>query len=142
MLNFENILLSHLSHQIYARSTDADRAIVSAMAFFSGLYSNESDKNIHILAPVPIHSIPASDDFLNLISFDCQRKDKLWKMVDESTVIQTLLNNSYELLSEVSNKTQIALNFYEIMIVFDAAIFEVCFERLSITPSYSAELSE
>uniref|UniRef100_A0AC34FWA7 Uncharacterized protein n=1 Tax=Panagrolaimus sp. ES5 TaxID=591445 RepID=A0AC34FWA7_9BILA len=113
-------------YYIYARSTDADRAIVSAMAFFSGLFSKNqsSSSSEYILAPVPIHTIPASDDFLNILAFECPKKDELWKMVDKSQVILSMLNNSNELLSEIAEKTHIPIDFNEIMYVFDTVIFE------------------
>ena len=115
--------------KIYARSTDADRAIVSAMAFYSGLFSNDSSPKIQTFAPVPIHSIPSTDDFLNLLAFECQRKDILWRIVDQSHVIQALLNRSSLMLDEVANKTKLEADFYKTMLVYDAAIFEVLAKR-------------
>lgn len=95
------------------------------MAFFSGLYSNQSSKD-HILAPVPIHSIPTSNDFLNILVLHCPRKDELWKMVDESQVIHSLLNTSHQLFAETSKKAQVLPNFYKVYDIFDAGIVEVC----------------
>uniref|UniRef100_A0AC34FW13 Acid phosphatase n=1 Tax=Panagrolaimus sp. ES5 TaxID=591445 RepID=A0AC34FW13_9BILA len=49
---YEKAFLSpeYLHSEVYARSTDIDRTIISAMAFYSGLYSNGTNE-AHILAP-------------------------------------------------------------------------------------------
>uniref|UniRef100_A0A914Y5V6 2-phosphoxylose phosphatase 1 n=1 Tax=Panagrolaimus superbus TaxID=310955 RepID=A0A914Y5V6_9BILA len=96
------------------------------MAFFSGLYSNATN-NAHILAPVPIHTIPASEDFLYLLGFKCQRMDDLQFITDKSQHIQALLQKHHLLLSEVSNKTQIPISYYQSIYFFDAITIEVSF---------------
>uniref|UniRef100_A0A914QL72 acid phosphatase n=1 Tax=Panagrolaimus davidi TaxID=227884 RepID=A0A914QL72_9BILA len=54
--------------------------------------------------------------------------DALWRLVDKSPEIQKLMNESNLMLSEVSNKTKVNLNFYEIVEVFEAAILESVFD--------------
>uniref|UniRef100_A0AC35G268 Uncharacterized protein n=1 Tax=Panagrolaimus sp. PS1159 TaxID=55785 RepID=A0AC35G268_9BILA len=53
--------------------------------------------------------------------------DALWRLVDKSLEIQKLMNESNLMLSEVSNKTKVNLNFYEIVEIFEAAILESVF---------------
>uniref|UniRef100_A0AC34FMQ3 Uncharacterized protein n=1 Tax=Panagrolaimus sp. ES5 TaxID=591445 RepID=A0AC34FMQ3_9BILA len=56
MYEFQFLTPEYLHSEVYARSTDIDRTIISAMAFYSGLYSNGTNE-AHILAPVPIHTM-------------------------------------------------------------------------------------
>uniref|UniRef100_A0A914PTB4 acid phosphatase n=1 Tax=Panagrolaimus davidi TaxID=227884 RepID=A0A914PTB4_9BILA len=110
------------------------------MAFFSGLYSDGTNAN-HILVPIPIHTIPLEDDFLNILTLQCQRKNELWKMVDESQIIQSIYKNSHNLFAEVSNKTHVPLDFYKVYDSLDAGIVEESF-GLPVPPWFSVHFPE
>jgi hypothetical protein len=53
--------------KLYARSTDLDRTLQSALAFLSGLYQPDQDFqwNPNVLPnwlPIPVHTLPLSSD--------------------------------------------------------------------------------
>ena len=122
--------------KIYARSTDIDRTLVSAMIFYSGLFSNDSQNGgPFLLAPVPIHTIPLSDDFLNSMTIKCPRTDLLFKIVDESKTMKALMDSASAVLDEVTNRTGLGRDTYALQPVVDSARFEVSAfpERIAIT---------
>uniref|UniRef100_A0A914QHD4 acid phosphatase n=1 Tax=Panagrolaimus davidi TaxID=227884 RepID=A0A914QHD4_9BILA len=122
--DFQLLSSDYVPSEVYARSTDIDRTIISAMTFYSGLYSDDLSSTDHILAPVPIHTIPNEHDFLFLLRFKCKRLDELQKITDNSKHIETLLKKHHSLLSEVSIKTQIPISYYQAIYVFDTATIE------------------
>jgi lysosomal acid phosphatase len=107
-LNF--LSADKINTEVYARSTDADRALISAMSFFSGLYTKSNDSINHKFAPVPIHSQAPADDPLQFLSFQCPRKDLLWNIVYKSSAINAMFNESMDLLEELSEKFQLPMN--------------------------------
>lgn len=57
--------------QIYIRSTDVNRTLISAMANVAGMFSSDPynrDRNMSNLmwTPVPIHTVELSTDYVNL----------------------------------------------------------------------------
>ncbi|XP_074641895.1 testicular acid phosphatase homolog [Tubulanus polymorphus] len=66
--------------QIYVRSTDKDRALLSAQSCLSALY-NHSNIGIRGInwQPVPIHTVQIEKDFLLYPHYDCPRYKQLWK---------------------------------------------------------------
>jgi hypothetical protein len=60
-------ILSSIFHpnEIYVRSTDYDRTLMSAQSNLIGLYplSNVSGDKVPV-QPIPIHTIPIADDFV------------------------------------------------------------------------------
>uniref|UniRef100_A0A914PVE0 acid phosphatase n=1 Tax=Panagrolaimus davidi TaxID=227884 RepID=A0A914PVE0_9BILA len=116
----------NINSEIYARSTDPDRALISAMSFFSGLLTNDSTNNppFFKFAPVPIHSQAPADDPLQFLTFECQRKNQLWDIVHRSNAIQTLLNNSDALLDEFAEYFKVEMNFNQISAIYDTVFFE------------------
>uniref|UniRef100_A0AC34FI52 Acid phosphatase n=1 Tax=Panagrolaimus sp. ES5 TaxID=591445 RepID=A0AC34FI52_9BILA len=124
-LNF--LSADKINTEVYARSTDPDRALISAMSFFSGLFTN-STANASLssfkFAPVPIHSQAPADDPLQFLGFECQRKNLLWDIVHKSNAIGAMLNNSKTLLDEISQFFQIPINFNQISAIYDTTFFE------------------
>uniref|UniRef100_A0A914QSW0 acid phosphatase n=1 Tax=Panagrolaimus davidi TaxID=227884 RepID=A0A914QSW0_9BILA len=110
--------------EVYSRSTALDRAFVSAMAFFSGLYSDGTSQEEHILSPISIHTIPLEDDFLYIIGFQCQRKEEIRNIAENSYEMQTLYNRFNDLLVEVANNTESSLEFDSALNVYDTAVLE------------------
>ena len=98
------------------------------MAFYSGLYSPPladtpfNDEKL-IIPPVPIHSLPRTDDFLNVLDLNCPKKDVLWKIIGQSKVVQKLVTANKEIIEKVVDKTNMTFAFYELLSFFDSADF-------------------
>lgn len=112
------------SKQMYVRSTDEERCLLSAECTMFGLYPTSNDENWNDklnFQPIPIHTMPLIDDYL-LNSFAvCPRFDELFQQsirrpnVTEiiekyRPLIRFLEENSGEKLQTVKEVSWIYLN--------------------------------
>lgn len=108
-------------NDVYIRSSDTDRTLMSAEANLAGLFPPSGEqvwKTSLKWQPIPIHTIPIDEDYLVYQSLPCPRGDKELKEYFESPAIRT-----------VSRKYRKFLEFLErnsgtpIRSIKDAAIF-------------------
>ena len=63
-----------LSLQIYVRSTDVDRTLMSAQAMLAGLYhppqGDQMWRNDLPWMPIPVHTEPTSQDYVSSFGFN------------------------------------------------------------------------
>ncbi|KAK6103461.1 Histidine phosphatase (branch 2) family protein [Brugia pahangi] len=93
------------AHQIYVRSTDVNRTLMSAMANFIGFYNNPSqNERIGIDFPnatewprgfvaVPIHTVADETDYIGNPDANCPRQEWLSKMVQQTPEWKNLTKN-------------------------------------------------
>ncbi|CAL8069953.1 unnamed protein product [Calicophoron daubneyi] len=128
---------------IYVRSTDTDRSLMSGQAFLAGLYRCTDPKHCPLVPagifwrPVPIHTVPLTAD-VEFRSPNCPRLYNLTQERANSKEIETLLQNHQELinlLKRVSNYQKITAD--AILTITDIL---VCFKSNSIPlPSWCTD---
>jgi len=113
---------------IYVRSTDVDRTLMSALSNLAGLYPPKGNQiwNPNLLwQPVPVHTRPLEYDNLLSSHAECPRFKQLYEEVMKSKEIQAL-NEKFQWLYEyISNHTGAIIdNPVEVDYVFDALLIE------------------
>lgn len=114
-------------HKVYIRSTDEDRNLMSAQCNAAGMFPPTGDEVWHEKfdwQPIPIHTIPLSEDFLLNSFVPCPRFDQMFKQRIESQEIKSLLEEHrtlIEFMERNSGKTLRelvdVLNVYNILFV-------------------------
>ncbi|XP_028997487.1 lysosomal acid phosphatase-like [Betta splendens] len=100
---------SYDRHEIYVRSTDYDRTLMSAEANLAGLYppSGKQVFNPDLKwQPIPIHTVPQSEE--RLLSFplhDCPRYKQLMNETEHTQGFLNVTSTYQELINLVRNKT-------------------------------------
>ena len=87
-----NTLLNAFSEtDIYVRSTDVDRTLMSALSNLAGLYPPKGSQvwNPHLLwQPIPVHTRPLAEDNLLSSHAECPKFKQLFKELLQSKEIQ------------------------------------------------------
>ncbi|KAM4652813.1 testicular acid phosphatase homolog [Discoglossus pictus] len=100
---------SYNRREIYIRSTDYDRTLMSAQANLAGLYPpNRTQLWNPELAwqPIPIHTVPSSQDrLLKFPSKDCPRYNELMKETSQQPEYQKMINSWKEFTVRIANYT-------------------------------------
>ena len=76
---------------IYVRSTDVDRTLMSALSNLAGLYPPKGSQvwNPDLLwQPIPVHTRPLADDALLSSHAECPRFKQIYEELMASKVIQ------------------------------------------------------
>lgn len=113
--------------KVYIRSTDEDRNLMSAQCNAAGMFPPSKDEiwnenlNWH---PVPIHTIPLSDDYLLNSFVPCPRFDQMFKQRMDSDEIKSLMEQHRTLVEYMEKNSGIplpelvdVLNLYNILFV-------------------------
>lgn len=111
--------------KVYVRSTDADRALMSAECAMAALFPPSNGqiwKSDFRWQPVPIHTIPSNEDYLLLVT-DCPRAENLTEQYLMSYDIKVILEANSGLLQflETNSKTMVrtvsdVADFYEALV--------------------------
>ncbi|KAK5978521.1 Histidine acid phosphatase, partial [Trichostrongylus colubriformis] len=92
------------SKEIYVRSTDLNRTIISAMANILGMYGPENNLAVPDIdypdddgwpagfVPVAVHTVQYATDYVLNPDTNCSRHMHLWKMAKGSSEVQTFIN--------------------------------------------------
>lgn len=101
--------------EIYVRSTDVDRTLMSAESHLAGLYPPNNSQTWNpdlIWQPIPIHTIPKDDDLLLALESKCPRYDELLADLNSSPDVRSRLDSNKELLEYLAEHS--GLNMTEI----------------------------
>ncbi|XP_053570269.1 prostatic acid phosphatase isoform X2 [Bombina bombina] len=104
---------SYSRHEVYVRSTDMDRTLMSAQANLAGLFPPSGDQiwNPNITwQPIPVHTVPRSLDKLLLMPFyNCPRYEQLQKETFSSERYHRLVKPYKDFLQQISKYTGFSL---------------------------------
>lgn len=84
------------SKNVYLRSSDTDRTLISALSNAAGMFPPSSDnmfKSNFNWQPIPIHTIKLEDDYLVYQATPCPRADKEIEEYHQSPEIRALARN-------------------------------------------------
>ncbi|GMR38961.1 hypothetical protein PMAYCL1PPCAC_09156, partial [Pristionchus mayeri] len=97
------ISAAYNAKEIYIRSTDFNRTLISAYANVQGMFSGagEPDQNYPTdvpdwpinFVPIPVHTVEESTDFQGRPSIPCARQDQLHELVKQSPDYQAYIND-------------------------------------------------
>ncbi len=120
-------------NDIYVRSSDVDRTLMSAMSNLAGLYPPQDGQvwNPDLLwQPIPVHTLPVDED--NVISnhAKCSKLEKLEKALDEDPEIKSLVDANawlFQYLTEHSGAN--ITNLWDIDYLFDVLFIEKLYNK-------------
>lgn len=99
------------SDEVYIRSSDMDRCIMSAQANLAGLYPPRGEQIWEPLLfwqPVPIHTVPMSEDEL-LYTFDnCERHTQIQREYFELSEVKQITDKYTDFLNFLEKNSGIA----------------------------------
>ncbi|VDN58494.1 unnamed protein product [Dracunculus medinensis] len=110
--------------EIYIRSTDVNRTLISAMANVAGMFSSDPynrDRNMSNLmwTPVPIHTVELSTDYIGYYQANCKRADQLFDNIRISDEFKRMVSDNKEFVEFLTNKTGMKVDFSQIPIIYD-----------------------
>uniref|UniRef100_A0A8C2QAD8 Lysosomal acid phosphatase n=1 Tax=Cyprinus carpio TaxID=7962 RepID=A0A8C2QAD8_CYPCA len=119
-------------HEIYIRSTDVDRTLMSAEANLAGMFppngSEEFNPDLK-WQPIPVHTVPADKE--KLLSFpleDCPRYTQLMNETEKTDIFLNMTETYKDLIEMVRNKTGLEkANIETIWSLYDTLFCEVSF---------------
>ncbi|XP_069805184.1 testicular acid phosphatase homolog isoform X1 [Dendropsophus ebraccatus] len=105
---YENFLSpSYRKEEIYVRSTDYDRTLMSAQANLAGLYPPNGTQQWHpdiLWQPIPVHTVPVSQDrLLKFPSKDCPRFYELMKETIQLPEYQNRMDEWKDFIVRIAN---------------------------------------
>ncbi|XP_037552494.1 lysosomal acid phosphatase [Nematolebias whitei] len=118
---------SYNRHEIFVRSTDVDRTLMSAEANLAGLYPPEGQQEFRpnlVWQPIPVHTVPLSEE--RLLSFpleDCPRYKQLMNETEHSGEYINITTTYKDLIELVNNKTGLK-NVETVWSVYDTLFCE------------------
>ncbi|KRZ87115.1 Lysosomal acid phosphatase [Trichinella sp. T8] len=105
---YKNFLSEFKMDEIYVRSTDTNRTILSALVNLAGLFpQNSNDSALHLnWQPIPVHSVPKDNDPLLYAFSKCKKVDDIyWNEVMTSAPVLKLMHQYAELFDLLRKQT-------------------------------------
>ncbi|XP_069596985.1 testicular acid phosphatase homolog isoform X2 [Ranitomeya imitator] len=100
---------AYKKEEIYVRSTDYDRTLMSAQANLAGLYPPNGTQQWHPdipWQPIPVHTVPVSQDrLLNFPSKDCPRFYELMKETIQLPEYRNRMKAWKDFIARIANVT-------------------------------------
>ncbi|XP_033730232.1 lysosomal acid phosphatase-like [Pecten maximus] len=115
--------------QVYIRSTDKDRTLMSAYCVLSGMFPplNGSDEqwNTEInWQPIPVHTIPLDEDFLLNTQAPCPRFNELEADFFKSEFVANFTSRYQDLINNASKLSGLPPTLVGLMIIVDTLFCE------------------
>ncbi|NXX45993.1 PPAL phosphatase, partial [Tricholaema leucomelas] len=141
---------SYRRQEIFIRSTDCDRTLMSAEANLAGLYPPEGQQmfNPNISwQPIPVHTVPESEE--RLLKFPltpCPRYEQLQKETRHSAEYVNKTKENWQFLQMVANETGIRdVSLESVWSVYDTLFCEQAHKMdlpVWVTPNVMAHLKQ
>ncbi|CAF0751974.1 unnamed protein product [Adineta ricciae] len=134
---------TYVASELYVRSSDSDRALMSAYSNLVGLYPISKDKlKEKILSnlsnqdewpellpwqPIPVHTVPASEDYIMGVS-QCPYFFELVEQIQSGEQVRNISNDFQEFFRHLSNWTGSEVNnLFDAWILADAILIEALY---------------
>lgn len=123
---------SYNSKEVYIRSTDVNRTLVSALANLAGMFENgnrgadypDSKRWPTNWTPIPIHTLAEKDDPVGNVFAPCARAEELTRQIYAGSGFQKFVAENQEFLDFVSEKSGKKVIMPEIYMVNDVHFIE------------------
>ncbi|CAJ0564638.1 unnamed protein product, partial [Mesorhabditis spiculigera] len=130
------------AHEIYIRSTDVNRTIISAMSNLIGMYSQDnstvpgedypdfSNEKYYWptgFRPIAIHTVDDNTDYLGNANAYCPRQDALWKLAyDNCPEVKALINEpgTQQLIETLRQAVNITYKVDDLWMIHDVLFIE------------------
>ncbi|XGW09326.1 hypothetical protein V3C99_011545 [Haemonchus contortus] len=126
------------SKEIYIRSTDRNRTLLSAMSNLLGMYGQNdgsadpehdypAEEGWPIgFVPVPIHTVENHIDYVLNPDADCERQGQLWEMAKTSPEVSAFMNRRdvVALLEKLTKETGTKVTIDNLWIIRDSLLIE------------------
>ncbi|XP_040184151.1 lysosomal acid phosphatase [Rana temporaria] len=133
---------SYNRHEIYVRSTDVDRTLMSAEANLAGLYPPEGSQVFHsnlTWQPIPVHTVPDSEErLLKFPLLSCPKYKKLQEETRHSPEYINMTRDNLEFMQMVANETGLSDCSLESVWTISDILFCEAKHNLSL-PSWATE---
>jgi len=91
--------------EIYIRSTDVDRTLMSALSNLAGLYPPDEEQKFNTKLdwqPIPVHTVPQTEDDLLSSHASCPRFEQLQKEIEQGEFMKNIYSKNRELFEYIS----------------------------------------
>lgn len=114
---------------VYVRSTDVDRTLMTAQCVSAGLFPPSKEEiwneTLHIWQPIPIHTIPIDEDHFLIPLSKCPRHLNLFKKYLKSSEMTAILEKHKDLIDFLAkNSGKPIQSVIDIIYIFDTIYVE------------------
>jgi len=124
---------SYSEGEIYVRSTDVDRTLMSAESNLAGLYPPEDNQKWSQdleWQPIPVHTVALADDYLLSSHANCPRFETLHDEVLRGAFMQQILNENKDLFDKVSENTGVNItDIVHLDYIYDTLFIESLYNK-------------
>ncbi|GMS92518.1 hypothetical protein PENTCL1PPCAC_14693, partial [Pristionchus entomophagus] len=130
MVNRQFLSSAYNAKEIYVRSTDYNRTLISAYSNVAGMYSGFGVQGANFpspdavpdwpagYVPIPVHTVDIKTDLIGHPDSPCARQDQLYELVKQSNEYHTYINDPQvskvlKYLSEETSKEVTIHNMYD-----------------------------
>jgi len=124
---------NYTENDIYVRSTDVDRTLMSAEANLAGLYPPQEGQHWNEKLdwqPIPVHTVAAEEDYLLSSHADCPRFFTLHDQVLQGSFMQDIYKDNEELFNIVSQNSGVNItDIVHLDYLYDTLLIESIYNK-------------